>query len=233
MTVDDLVRDATSIDPGFAASLRGAREDEIRALETAVGLPLPASYRDFLRLMGHGTGWITIGYDTTTDVSRVTEFYRDYVRTGTEMVPDGCIAISVLGVDLNVCLDVRGEGEPSVVFSEANQIYRPYADSLPGLLFRLAFFHYMPVRHRAVQKYWKADRASALPKARDVAGALGFTPLWFSDDVAWCGERPGVSVGIRQLQDEGILVAVAADHEVDVVRTGEAFVREIGVRPER
>jgi hypothetical protein len=232
MTISDLMAYIAPLDPHFADSIQGASAAEIHTLATLVGRPLPPVYQEFLGAMGHGTGWIKIGYDTTTDISRVIEFYRDYVKPGKELLPDNCIAISVFGVDLNVCLDIRNAGEPPVVFTEANQIYKRYADSLGVLLLRLAFFHYMPHRRAATKSFWNPERAYALGRARDLASTLGFAPLPFSDSVAWCADRRGACIGIRQYEDDGIHVLIGADQESDVVKLGSEFAREIGVRLE-
>jgi SMI1-KNR4 cell-wall len=233
MTINELMAYIAPLDPPFADSIQGASAAEVRTLATLVGRPLPHAYQEFLSAMGHGTGWIKIGYDTTTDISRVIEFYRDYVKVGKEMLPEDCIAISVFGVDLNVCLDIRSTGEPPVVFTEANQIYKRYADSLGMLLFRLAFFHYMPRRRTETRNFWNPERTYAFERACNLANKLGFRPLPFSDTVAWCGDRPDACIGIRQYEDDGIHVAIGADQESNVMKLGREFERELGVRLER
>jgi hypothetical protein len=233
MTISDFLAYIAPLDPHFATSIQGASDAEIRTLVTLVGRPLPHAYQDFLSVMGHGTGWIKVWHETTPDISRVIEYYRDYLKPEKEFIPDGCIAICVFGVDMNVCLDIQTHGEPPVIFTEANQIYKRYADSLYGLLFRLAFYHYMPHRWAVVKKYWNPQRVNVLSRACDLASTLGFAPLWFSDSVAYCAERPGTAIGIRQYQDEGIGLVIAGDHESGIVGVGEQFAREFGVRPER
>jgi hypothetical protein len=62
-------------DPQFPSQLRAASEDEIAFLESVAGRPLPTEYREFLALMGHGTGWLTLA-DADLDIETVTAYSR-------------------------------------------------------------------------------------------------------------------------------------------------------------
>jgi hypothetical protein len=50
---------------GFEGSFEGCTEEEIRVVEEHFAIQLPASYRDFLSVMGHKAGYFLQGSDYT------------------------------------------------------------------------------------------------------------------------------------------------------------------------
>jgi hypothetical protein len=229
--MDAFLNYISQFEPTFANSIKGANPSEITSLEDLVGRPLPSFYRSFLSRMGYEIGGITIGYDTTTNILEVISYYKNYIITGLEMLPPNCIVISVGGLDLNVCLQCSDNEEPRVVYSEGDEIYMLYAESLKKLLFRITFMKYEPKLFPYSTSYWNSNTKRMFESARRMALDLKFSQHWFSDDVAFCGMRDGGIISISQYEGHGTSIIVSAQSKAEVDRTGNFFMNQFGVKP--
>lgn len=225
------------LDPKFPASIRGAKATEIESLERLVGLPLPASYRQFLTLMGQRASWMEaiwmqLNDEAITDIAQVIEFYQNYVAKGRLYVPPHCIAVAVFGITYNVCLLCEKPGEPPVAWAVGNRIKCLRADSLEKYLGRLAFMKYHLKLYPFHMVYWNKDARGVHDKARAIAMNQGFKPFWFADSLAFCGEKAGQAICVQH-ENEGLAVRIGGQNELDVGSTADPFVQEFVVRPVR
>jgi hypothetical protein len=137
-----LIRLVARWDETFASAVRGASEEEVRALEHLAGRPLPDSYRDFLLTMGRSMGPFH-PYDGNADL-RI-ETVADYYRTTTWKPARDllCIGREVGGSGTDYYLEtVPGAAEPRVVLAvEGDDSFVPMEiyETFPNLLFHLAF----------------------------------------------------------------------------------------------
>jgi hypothetical protein len=226
---------ATQFDPDLLIKLEGALPEEINVLQDVVGVNLPSSYREFLSLMGRNPAWIKLGRDhgtsSTTNIVEVIKAYRQYINTRSHRIPPNCIAISVLGPDFDVCLDLSPDSdEPRVVISEGFAIYQEYAETLNQLLFRLAFLHYQPYRWPHFGLFRSSDRNRIVDQGQSLAASAGLSPLWFSDRNAFCGESLTAAIGLRQYQDDYLIATIAAQTESEFLSLRETLSTQLNLR---
>jgi hypothetical protein len=228
--VNNFVVYVAESEPSFADKIRGASVEEIAKLEERVGTPLPESYRSYLSLFGKSDGGLDLGYGATTNIERVYDFYGDLIAEGNSP-PPRCIVIAVEGATIgDTSLEiVNAAQEPRVVNTVDDQIKGLYADSLPPLLYRLAFMKYRAkiFPHSAI--YLGKDTKPTLGQARDVALKAALVPQWFSDSVCLCCERPHAMVAVNQFAGQGPWVRISADERAIVESLGDAFAASLGV----
>jgi hypothetical protein len=229
--------------PDFRKKIQGASPEEIEALERAVHRPLPEAYMHFLARMGRHAGGISLGYDTTTEISVVTAFHGGRGRP----TPPDCVAIAV-GDVLDVCLHLPPGGGERVLSSDGVLVYVILAESLPKALFQYVFRNYevrshahvaaATIDHVAARAYAAANQRSMGETARELALELGFQPEWFSDAYSFCGRKDGTALFVLQQQLQGkdvvdmeAVVAVGAPTEGEADRTTAAFRDRLGLRP--
>jgi hypothetical protein len=221
--------------PNFPLSIEGASPKEIDQLQEVIGRTLPESYRQFLYLMGKGSAWINLGRDHntagTTDIREVTRAYQKYINTRSHRIPSNCIAISVLGPDFDVCLDLGiASDEPRVVISEGFTVYEEYAETLNQLLFRTAFVHYQPSRWMYHARFRSTVNGQVKQQALSLAASTGFSELWFSDRNAFCGERPTASICLRKYEHDALVATIAGQTADEVSGLGQVFSEKLKLR---
>lgn len=108
----ELLRAAGRAPPG---SVRGCSEGQIAQLESAVGLQLPASYLDFLRLMGVQAGAFFVGTDYKYDrLVGMNEELREIAANDGVVVPTNVFAFSTNQGYEFLCFRVSGAADPEV-----------------------------------------------------------------------------------------------------------------------
>lgn len=228
--MEDFVEYVSKYRPEFASEIRGAGNAEIILLERMAGVSLPADYRAFLSLMGHADGGLNLTFDGTTDIDEIIDLYQ--AAAVKDWLPPDCLLVGVGKLALQaMCLRLGAGKEPPVVLAEGKTVTRTHAESLRKLLFRTAFMKYRTkaLVHRAFGS--TASPEPVLKQGRELAGLLGYEEMWFSDAVAFCGEKGGAAaVVVNQYEGEGVSVVIAADDLGEVQRVSEA-VREFGCEP--
>jgi hypothetical protein len=223
-------------DPLFPTLIRGASQKEIETLENwvgdLVGLSLPPSYKRFLSRLGHNDGGLAIGLDSTTNIVKVLDCYQNDIAKGLGKIPPNCILIGFGGLVVpEVCLEFFCDSEPRVIISEQDSILEFYAESLEKLLFRKAFMMYALKRFPYATFLVGTNVKRLLEPAQKIALFLGFKPLWFSDAIAFCGERDDAIIGISQFEAQGLSVRIAAPKRAEVERMSALFINQLGVLP--
>jgi hypothetical protein len=222
-------------EPEFSSTIAGATPEEIDRLQFLVGRPLPESYRQFLSIMGKDPGWIDVGDDHntsgTTDIRVIQKWYSDYINKNIHHVPPNCIAISVSGPVFDVCLEELDPlEEPRVVFSEGSAVYEEYADTLAGLMFRLAFLRFQSIRWPYLVRLLSERPERLFDRASEWASSLGLAPLWFSDRCACCLEAHAISVFFRQYDEGHLFAQIGGMDQKEVTNLAEKLSQQLAVK---
>lgn len=125
---------ADSLQPGWRTSCQGASEEEISRLEEIVGHMLPASYKHFLRVMGHDMGPFTRRMSDFT-IGRLLSTYRMRpMNKGSRLL---LIATGLEDdVPMHTFLDLDAEGDlpPVLLAEDAESEAIPHFGSLIDML---------------------------------------------------------------------------------------------------
>jgi len=231
--MEELLEYISRYRPQFTREIRGATEEEIAQLEQLVGRPLPQQYRRFLESMGRDPGTFRFSSDDAMTVGDITYYYREQQR-GETKAPPGCVVIAWGGAEyLEQQLSLEhGPPESSrVLVSADEEIVELYAASFEKLLFRRAFIEY-PVLLGTSRGIWiGAEDMSQVERAAALARANSFREHWFSDQVAFCGEREdGALIVCDQLADQPLTLTITASRRSIVTNSAKPFEKELGVK---
>lgn len=217
--------------PSFGSEIRGASPEEINLLQNAAGRVLPQTYRTFLLSMGHGTGGLPLAFDASSDISDLISYYKDIGGAENADFPQhyfliGCMGNAVEETYISLTDDTQG---PQVFHTgfDLTRPYAPYARSLRGLLFRLAFHRYRITHFQHSLEYCNARREPIVHRAASAARDLGFTALWFSDETSYCGERGNMALTVNQFCADSPLMVVAGEHAKECRTVGKRLAKEL------
>ncbi|HYO67569.1 MAG TPA: SMI1/KNR4 family protein [Archangium sp.] len=229
--------------PTYPESLRPASPAEIQQLEERIGRCLPASYRSFLELMGHGVGALDM-FGADFDISTIIDLHAP----GRWRAPERYLRIARQKEHprLDVYLDLGwNPAEPRVVrfeswgeISEENEDFCVVFNSLPEMWFSFAFLQLrMPLLpYRAFYAPARQDPdAKPVPyieRLDTLARKLGFeripctslmSPCYERGDAALKGYEPdayslGIVLAVQQEQERMRIEQLLEDH-VCVVRS--------------
>lgn len=171
--MDNFAEYIESFEPGYRTSLRPATATEIARLEAAVGHPIPKPFREMLEVAGHGLGsFQPCGEGREFDIDKLIDWYEGRKRkppTAFTMIArdygDGGIDIfleDIPGVEPQV---VECAGNRS--FDEGQHFYSILYESLPQMLFGMAFYLFQINRksHRATLEV--RGEVDQFPQARE------------------------------------------------------------------
>jgi hypothetical protein len=230
--VDQLLSFVARYDGNFATRVRGARAQDVAALGRLVGRPLPPAYAAYLARMGENDAALTWAFDASTTIAAVTAYYRERAA-GTARVADGCILIACDGVQVPEVSLQGQQRQPRVVFTCSGTVRGVFAESFEKLLLRSAFRRYWPLGHACSRFYsapWEElGRQPVLPRAQDIVARAGFRPLWFSDTIAYCGQRPGAAAFLQQYENQGLTVKLAGDVEAELDELGRSLAAQLPI----
>jgi hypothetical protein len=234
--IEDLIEYVSSYDSVFVSKIEGATQNELDEFRSLVGHPLPAFYETFLTRMGRNSDFLEIGYDGSSRIGDLIEYYKKFILTGLHPVVDNAIYISVFGQDFDVCLisDGRKDG-PSVFVVEGASIHNRYADSLEALLHRKVFFEREVGSSTSIQTLWNPNpaRARKLEDLAEVCAKAGMSTRWFSDRCAHCATTTRIRVGICQYASADIQILVGGESEEEMRATSQLFIDLGSFRPIR
>ncbi|WP_394841800.1 SMI1/KNR4 family protein [Pendulispora brunnea] len=223
--IEKFIAYASSYNPTFEHSIRGASPAEIQHAETLVGRPLPEYYRRYLIRMGHDDAGLKPVDDGAIKIENLIRYYTDSASSSDPLVvPPDCIIIAN-PVVFDVCLYCGGGSEPTVYHTEADTLYQLYAESLEKLLFQYAFRKYrMPLYPHTVSL--GAPMGEDIPKllkpAGEFAERMGFQRQWFSDSVRFCGETTNAAISMVEYEQEpglGIRIDGTDRAELELLET--------------
>lgn len=228
VSVDELIALVSQWSPGFSERIQGATPREVQVLTELVGFPLSEVHVQFLLRMGHGDGGAgfarmdPITY-TSVDIAEVIDYYRarklyDARRNrprnrkkrrgapGVELqFPPHSVLLETGGFEIDTYVEAMPGYEPRIIQAAARPPGVLLAESLTGYLARRAFvsFRLVPLPYRLSYSSRSAvgipvDQKFELAAVRGSCLELGFVEEWFSDVVAFCGERDGTVVLARQ-----------------------------------
>lgn len=235
-SVDDLISYMTRYKPAYPQTLRGANPEEIAELERLVGRELPPHYRQYLERMGHNDGGLKFGHDGYTDITYITGLYRE-INTDQIEIPPECIAVAgmvlVRAENDEICLEFGPPESSRVLFTSDGEVDALYAATFIGLLFRMGFATYPMNAFMHSEIYFKSDvQQRQVERAGQLAEQLGFVRHWFSDAIAFCGERRDVpaAIFINQLERMDMTVKIATSDAEMLRRVGSAFIGEFRLK---
>ncbi len=228
--IDEFLSYVTKFEPDFRTRISGAAEGDISSLQALSGFELPPAYHSYLQHLGGNDGGLDIGQGATTRAGAVIRYYKE-LQAENESAPPGCIVIAVNGVAVGeTSLQFAEAGEPRVVNTSGDQIKDLYAESLPDLLFRVAFIKYRAKQLKFSNIYEGSLGGAHLETGRDVALANGFDQQWFSDSICFCGERADAAIMINQFVGRVLWIRIASDDRDVVQSLGRIFESQIDVR---
>jgi hypothetical protein len=231
--MEELLEFISRYRPQFAREIRGATEEEIVQLEELAGEPLPPQYRSFLEIMGADPGPFSFSNDDAMTVADITYYYRERQRGETKSPPD-CVVIAWGGTEYEeqqLSLEQGPAATSRVLVSSDEQILELYADSFEKLLFRRAFVQYPLLLSSSRGVYTGHAIEHQVEIAADIARADAFREHWFSDHVAFCGEREdGALVLCDQLEGRSLTLTLTATRRSIIKEAAKPFEKELGVK---
>jgi SMI1/KNR4 family protein SUKH-1 len=230
--MEELLEYISRYRPQFAREIRGATEEEIAQLERLVGEPLPDQYRSFLEIMGIDPGPFSFSNDDAMTIADITYYYRERDR-GETKAPSDCVVIAWGGTEYEEQQLSLEQGSPTtsrVLVSSDEQILELYAASFEKLLFRRAFIQYPLLLSSSRGIYIGHTHEHQVEIAGGVARAHAFREHWFSDQVAFCGEREdGALILCDQLEGRPLTVTIAASKRSTITECARPFEKELRV----
>jgi len=226
-----LVAFARQEDPALAAALTGVPADEIRALEHARDIRLPASYRAFLEHMGRESGRFLLarGYEHRFDVIR--EIVQFLPRYFTIAVPNDDF-VNDDGTAPDYCLDLARGGIHDARVVEIEQppdVWRDGDRSFITFLTRAWFRCVVLERQRCGEVFQLAASADAVVVAlRELGFVEALPPL----PTTRCLRR-GAEDGALVMESLGVVVEMLSRDRDVFDRFPDARTLAHGVRPPR
>ncbi|MEK8019760.1 MAG: SMI1/KNR4 family protein [Candidatus Parabeggiatoa sp.] len=206
--VEQFIKYACEFVPDYRERIRGASLAEIETFEQLVGVPFPQIYKDYLLRLGYDNGGLEIVGDYS-DITVLIEYYEEFMLPYGE-VSDDTIVIGedmIVGSFVLHCIPSK---EPAVFNGEPNNLGSLYSESFEKLLFRSVFTVCQHRRFPYVVSLMNDDYRPLLKPLAEVVIILGYTPLWFSDSVAFCAEKPESTIYAIQAEGgRGITISVA------------------------
>lgn len=232
--IENLISYVEKYQPGFSTTLRGATEAEIARLAKFSPQPLPAFYQSYLRRMGQEYRDFNLSVDSTSKIEDLLEFYEVEYAADPEddWFPANCFLIGLGGVEPDTCLEFLPAKPPRVVFTEGNEILGLYAATLENLVFITAFqvYRVKAFEHSyfLTSSYHSIGSRRVLTEASNLARALGFERLWFSDAITFCGEQPHASISLTQFEGKhGLAVMIRAHEREYAEQLAQMFSKEL------
>ena len=207
--------------PTFRHSIAGATADEMRELAAYAGPARPPMYDAYFAHMGRSDGGLRPVLDGKSTISAVLDWYRRGIMPGRTSIPEGCIlvAVGIIAFDC-LCIDISEDGRARVRYTSGTERRRLLAESMEHLLYRNAFvaLGWGTLPHRGV---WYNETDDGMV---DVYGRQfeewRFERHWFSDEVGFCGERPGARVYVQQIEGQAAIVQLASSSEGELAGLG-------------
>jgi len=231
--MEELLEYISRYRPEFVREIRGATEQEIAQLEELVGDSLPPQYQSFLETMGGDPATFSFSNDDAMTIADIIYYYQEKQRGETSVPPD-CVVIAWGGTEYEEQQLSLEEGPPDtsrVLVSSDEQILEPFAASFEKLLFRRAFIQYPLLTSPSRGVYVGQGIRPQVEMAAAAARANGFREHWFSDQLAFCGEREdGALILCDQLEGRSLTLTLAARRRATITENARPFEKELGVK---
>lgn len=219
----------STFDPDLVGRFRGVSEDDVQRLASLYDRALPEIYLAFLKTMGADLGGMNLcGYaraDFTTVYEHTVELRED--GSFDELLRDCVVIGEGVSPGFDLCLDTRGSGDAAVVMADV-EIGGTLARSLLHLLMQHVFVAY-DLRSFPHLRTWGGAERQEKRDATDLAIRLGFSPLSFTDEHTWCGERAGAKIWISQLSNAPMAITVAAEEDATLKEIGPHLEQQLGL----
>ncbi|GHH02736.1 SMI1/KNR4 family protein [Comamonas sp. JC664] len=239
--IPSVVQAITQYHPTFTNEVRGCTPSEVARIEAAVGRPLPASYIDFLRAMGRGTGPLQLLQDSDVFSFEPVAAYHD--NKDIPKPPARYLLFGLAEDDpyFDIYLDC-GSQEPQVIrfptpesakdFPEAIQQCDWLASSLSEFIFAKAFFQFhvshFPQRMSLAESPEARSRLDQ-DQAEVPLTKLGFTRHPLSSAAVAYYERPTSLVVLSKSHpsDAPWLFTVAAYDRKELLKLSDVLARQL------
>jgi hypothetical protein len=205
--VEQFIKYACEFVPDYRKMIRGASLAEIETFEQLVGVPFPQIYKDYLLCLGYDDGGLEIVGDSS-DITALIEYYEEFMLPYGE-VSDDTILIGEDTISGSVVLHCMPSKELAVFSGEPNELGLLHSESFEKLLFRSVFAVCQHRRFPYVVTLMNDDCRPLLKPLAEVVILLGYTPLWFSDSVAFCGEKSDSTIYAIQVEGGCGIISVA------------------------
>lgn len=218
--------------PNYQQSICGASQEEIVHFKQLVGYPLPKTYEEYLLYLGHENGGVEIICDGTMNIMDLIEFYEQDIVPGHSKVPPDCIIVGIGGTIVEeISLQGISSKKPQVVFSGGGKVRSLYAESFEKLLFRSLFTQEQHQLFSNFSRLTSTDNKRLVELSHDVAvNFLDFKPLWFSDSIAFCGEREDATISVLQGEkNDATTIKIATQQESEMNHIIAVFMDNLGV----
>ncbi|MDX1983255.1 MAG: hypothetical protein SFV51_23495 [Bryobacteraceae bacterium] len=226
--------------PGYAATVRGAQESEIRGLENLAGRAMPAAFRHYLGIAGHDNGRLPL-YGGEADF-RFATLVR-FCQAPTWKLPPNLVYIardgSGLGMDLY--LDTSQSGDDPLVLrmppAPAPDEVETEFPSFTCMLYFLVFQELgLPVlAHRAQFRdsgeipWGTRAPETRLSTLRRTAAMLGFSPVPHTGEWAAAYQRADAGITAYEPPKYGPTYSVAASDAAALSKIEEVLAASLGL----
>ncbi len=231
--IDDLIAYVARYSPDHPARIVGASDEAIAALEAAVGGPLPAAYREFLRAMGVDQGGLDFAFGGEMDVASITEMVVEYSQPGAIPLVKGCENYCLVGIcpgGYQIVLSPRDVPTPPAYLAEG-VLGRRCADSFEALLFQSAFFCFAESRHAVSLFFQMTPETTTFDAIASCVRSLGFTLERGSDSIVLCAERPDATLSAVRYSSSRGSVRLTADSDRTFQALREALSDVLALTP--
>lgn len=223
--IERAIHFAESVEPGFAAGLRGASHERIAELEVAARAPLHPVHRSFLARCGEDAG----GFDLATKDVRVDRLLAFFQQTSGRLRAGWHLfAVDTADPYLDVFLLER-EGQPEPAVGLAYSAYggdlatltgegmREIAGSVTELLCQPLYVRHRmaPKKHQVVLTAVEHD-PRAMGRFRDLVEAEGLHLVFFSNHGTQVAELGQTVLLAKELPGAPLAVSIATDSSVEL-----------------
>lgn len=213
--------------PDVRAKVTPATIEQIEILQQVAPSPLPAVFRDYLKMAGVNRGPLFPKFQATIGLDASLELYRE---TKPEELPEGVFLIGYgfesIYPELGLHVSAHAE-QPPVVASDGDEIIYTLAESLSHLLFQQAFLGHEIMSYPVRRIYGMTRERHLLANVAEHCRQLGFKPHDFSDVQNYCGWREGAAVYIHQLQGGAGWVYLSGIDESGCLNPGDELSRQL------
>ena len=229
--IERLIEYAASFDPSFPGQIVGVSRAEMLQLERCAGISLPDAYYGYVSRMGRASGKVELVTDGSTAFSDVLRQYEQTIRSGAERLSDRCVVLAVGELAYQfICVDLSEPPDAPVRFTANERRLRLISESLEKLLYRHVFYQVGLPRMAHCGFFFEGTKQPSVDRyAADFEGRR-FERKWFSDSVAFCGERDDARVYVEQIEGQGTTILLGCESRDELEGIGALIEVRLGAR---
>lgn len=231
------------VDEEWSSSIKPALKEDVDELVRLSmirqkGYSLPESYMVFLNYMGENDGGLLSTHLLVdASITELLDFYDEVNRIEPETINPELLTFGVFESGIELSLDFRNPGEPTVVVSADGEVNRTHSQSLEKLLFQNAFYKCEKIRFPVFKSYGGSERMllDALEKnkvddvfeiVKTYASDNNFFKAWISDSNNYIAYRNDAAFIVNK--QRGMLFNVYGEDRNFIIDFGERLSKDIG-----